>query len=170
MVEHQCIQLEDNLYQVSGDMAPEDFFELAGLDAKEIGFTCEAASMGGWALEELERIPANGDTFTACRMEVTISQIKSQRIEKMLVAVLPEPPKEEEEKSLAGKALDLLTGEDRDKKAEKEKAKEAKEKEKQEKEKTREREKQEKAKEKAGEDRAQDSDASPAEEKEKEQV
>lgn len=170
VVEHQCIQLEDNLYQVSGDIAPEDFFELAGLDAKEIGFTCEAASMGGWALEELERIPANGDTFTACRMEVTISQIKSQRIEKMLVAVLPEPPKEEEEKSLAGKALDLLTGEDRDKKAEKEKAKEAKEKEKQEKEKTREREKQEKAKEKAGEDRAQDSDASPAEEKEKEQV
>lgn len=136
VVEHQCIQLEDNLYQVSGDMAPEDFFELAGLDAKEIGFTCEAASMGGWALEELERIPANGDTFTACRMEVTISQIKNQRIEKMLIAVLPPPPKEEEEKSLAGKALDLLTGEDREKKTEKgekDKAKEAKEKEKQEK-------------------------------------
>lgn len=87
-------------------------------------------------MEELERIPANGDTFTACRMEVTISQIKNQRIEKMLIAVLPPPPKEEEEKSLAGKALDLLTGEDREKKTEKgekDKAKEAKEKEKQEK-------------------------------------
>ena len=94
-------------------------------------------------MEELERIPANGDTFTACRMEVTISQVKNRRIEKMLIAVLPEPRKEEEEKSLADKALDLFTGEDREKKAEKEKAKE---KEKQEKERTKEKEKQEKTK------------------------
>lgn len=97
-------------------------------------------------MEELERIPANGDTFTACRMEVTISQVKNRRIEKMLIAVLPKPRKEEEEKSLADKALDLFTGEDREKKAEKEKAKEAKEKEKQEKERTKEKEKQEKSK------------------------
>ena len=80
-------------------MAPEDFFELAGLDGKEIGFTCEAASMGGWALEMLGRIPQEGDSYQYDRFTVTVGKVEDQRILNLVVRLAPEAPPESKEKS-----------------------------------------------------------------------
>ena len=48
------------------------------------------ASMSGWALEHLERIPEQGETFTYKNLEVTIQELDEQRITKLLIEVKQE--------------------------------------------------------------------------------
>ncbi len=50
---------------------------------------CEAATVSGWVMEALGRIPAQGDTFTADGLQVTVTQVEKTHPEEILVAPAP---------------------------------------------------------------------------------
>jgi CBS domain containing-hemolysin-like protein len=82
----EIVQKKSDLYEVSGDMLAEDAFE-----AMDVAFDEEALehkTMGAWAMDIFETIPAVGDCFEQDGLRVTIQQIRSNRITKMNVLVL----------------------------------------------------------------------------------
>lgn len=44
-------------------------------------------TMNGWALERLEHIPAEGETFSDDLFTVTVEQVDDQKVTKMLVRI-----------------------------------------------------------------------------------
>ena len=80
------VQKKSDLYEVSGDMLAEDAFE--AMDVAYDEEALEHKTMGAWAMDIFENIPAVGDCFEQDGIRVTIQQIQSNRITKMNVLVL----------------------------------------------------------------------------------
>ena len=75
-------QVNDNTYIVDGSYNFEDFCE-------EIDFKAEAesVSVGGWVMEQLGKIPENGERFTYENISVTVIETDSHRVTKVKVVV-----------------------------------------------------------------------------------
>lgn len=75
-------QVNDNTYIVDGSYNFEDFCE-------EIDFKAEAesVSVGGWVMEQLGKIPENGESFTYENISVTVIETDSHRVTKVKVVV-----------------------------------------------------------------------------------
>lgn len=84
-------QINENTYLVEGSYNFEDFCE-------EIDFKAEAesVSVGGWVMEQLGKIPENGDSFTFENLIVTVVETDSHRVTKIEV-VVEELEKDEED-------------------------------------------------------------------------
>ena len=85
-------QIGEHTWQVSGDTAPEDLFEAIGFRDKN--FDSEYSTVGGWALEILEHIPAEGETFHYKELDARILKVNDQRIQQ--VEITYDPPEREE--------------------------------------------------------------------------
>lgn len=90
---NDCIQIEDNVYEVSGDCNIYDLLEKLGIDDKN--FECSSHTAGGWTMECFERIPHVGESFTQEGLQVTVTGIEDQRITKLRVEKLQEEQTEE---------------------------------------------------------------------------
>lgn len=89
-------QTGDNTWQASGDTSPEDLFEAIGFTDKT--FDSDYATVGGWALEVLQHLPAEGEVFHYKELDVRILAMRDQRIRQVEVtynrpAGLPEDEK-----------------------------------------------------------------------------
>ena len=82
----------DNVYIVDGGTNIEDFFD--SIDYRPEHFESEYSTMGGWAVEMLDRFPEKGDHFTWDRFSVTVTEAEARRVETLEVELLP-PPEEE---------------------------------------------------------------------------
>ena len=51
--------------------------------------------VGGWVLEEMQHIPAKGESFEYPPLTVTVDEADEKRVSKVLVAVKPEEEREE---------------------------------------------------------------------------
>ena len=75
---------------------------LGGADVEELfevfGMKCnvEQNTVTGWAMEQLEKMPEVGDSFTDQNLHVTVKELDGRRIGKVLVHFTP-PAEEEEE-------------------------------------------------------------------------
>ena len=47
---------------------------------------CESSTVSGWVMEALERIPVEGDTFTADGLQVTVVRVDKNHPETILVS------------------------------------------------------------------------------------
>ena len=47
--------------------------------------------MGEWAYEQFDRIPSTRESFTWGRLQVTVGEMRRNRIVKLICRVLPEP-------------------------------------------------------------------------------
>ena len=94
-VEQEYTRLDDETYEVSGDMDIEDMFELFHYDDRN--FDSEYNTMSGWAMEQLERLPAVGDSFTYHGFTITVLELEEQRVKKLRVHFEPEQPEQDEE-------------------------------------------------------------------------
>lgn len=83
-IEQDFFPLEPGVYSVSGDLNVYETLEMIGYDIRD--FDSEYPSMGGWALEMFERVPAVGDSFTHDGITVTVSEMEEQRILRLTVA------------------------------------------------------------------------------------
>ncbi len=95
VITSDCVKISDNLYEVSGDMDPQELFEELEIKAKD--FDSDYSTMGGWTLEMLERLPAPGDDFTFLNLLITVKEMEDKRITKLTVEILPEAPAGEQE-------------------------------------------------------------------------
>lgn len=86
-VELDVVDAGEDTFTVDGSTTIDDFFEYIGYEPPE--FESEYNTMGGWAVEKLDRFPAPGDHFTWDRFDVTVQEAEAMRVETLLVKLLP---------------------------------------------------------------------------------
>lgn len=91
-VEHKFRVIENNKYEISGDMNIDDMLELLDKDDKYID--SDSKSVGGWAIEQIGDIPEKGSSFKFKELTVTVNDVQDQRIGS--VTLVYEPEEEEE--------------------------------------------------------------------------
>lgn len=91
-IELDVEQKSDNVFIVDGGTTIEDFFD--SIDYRPEHFESEYSTMGGWAVEMLDRFPQKGDHFTWDRFSVTVTEAEARRVETLEVELLP-PPEED---------------------------------------------------------------------------
>lgn len=67
------------------------------MDYFECKTACESSTVSGWVMESLERIPAEGDTFTADGLQVTVVRMDKNHPETVVVSPAAAPTAETEE-------------------------------------------------------------------------
>ncbi len=93
-ITYAVIPLGEHTYEVDGDLNVYDMLDKLGFDSSRFDF--ESGSVSGWVLERLEHIPAQGEQFSFENLDVTVTQVDEQRINKITVHVNPLPEGEEE--------------------------------------------------------------------------
>ena len=88
-VELDVVQSGDDSYIVDGSTTIDDFFESIDYTPPE-DFETEYDTMGGWAVEMLDRFPVVGDHFVYDRLDVTVEEAEAMRVEKLRVRLLPQ--------------------------------------------------------------------------------
>jgi len=87
------VKLDDNEYIVDADLNVFDMLEELEIELKD--FEPESNTVGGWVLEEMKKIPEEGESFEYTPMTVTIHEVSEKRVEKIKVKVeIPEPEEE----------------------------------------------------------------------------
>lgn len=95
-IENEFQQLDDTHFRISGSMAFDDL--LWELDLDQFEDEVDAATVGGWVTEQMERFPEVGDTFTWQNLNVTVESLDDLRVTQVFVEVLPlEEPDESDE-------------------------------------------------------------------------
>ncbi len=94
-IENEFQQMDDTHFRISGSMAFDDL--LWELDLDQFEDQVDAATVGGWVVEHLERFPQVGDTFRWENLNVTIEALDDLRVSQVLVEVLPIPEPEEDD-------------------------------------------------------------------------
>lgn len=84
-------EIDENTFHVDGMMNFEDFCEEFDIEAES-----QAISVGGWASEQLEKIPDIGDKFEFGDFSITVSEMDLNRVALLEIKKLP---KESEEAS-----------------------------------------------------------------------
>ena len=87
------IKVAENEYIVDADLNIFDMLEELEIEIKD--FEPESNTVGGWVLEEMKKIPEQGESFEYEMLTVTIEEVGEKRVEKIRVKVtLPEPEEE----------------------------------------------------------------------------
>ncbi len=87
-VEVDLNRVDEHVYEVSGDMSIGDFF--SEIDYNPRDFESDYNTLGGWALECLQHIPTEGESFVHGRLHVAVAQMDEQRIEKLIITLQEE--------------------------------------------------------------------------------
>ena len=83
---------EDGSYLISCSADLTDLFDLFAIKGE-----CDANTISGWVMEQIGRIPEEGDHFVSDGLDVTVTKVDHRRVLEIRVRVLPEP--EEKEKT-----------------------------------------------------------------------
>ena len=80
------------IYTVSGSMEPEELFEALEIDIEEVPY----ATISGWIMDELNKVPEVGDTFENSGYRFTVETVDGMRVDTAIVEKL-EPVSDTEE-------------------------------------------------------------------------
>ena len=80
----------DGSYLIACSAGLTDMYDLFALTGE-----CDAATVSGWVLEQLGRVPEPGDRFTWENLDVTVTRAEHHRVLEIKVVVLPGPEAEE---------------------------------------------------------------------------
>lgn len=95
VVEEEVIVHNEDEFEVDGSLPISEFLEL--IDEDEESFDYESETVGGWAIESLDRFPEAGEVFTYKQFEITVTAVEGRRVEKLLVKHLHEEKTEDAE-------------------------------------------------------------------------
>lgn len=84
-------RLDERTWRVQGGADLEEFYEEVGILPDEDDE--ETATVGGWAMARLDKIPDPGDRFESDGLLVTVESVTDNRIDSLLVT-RPDSPKE----------------------------------------------------------------------------
>ncbi len=74
-VEEDFEKLDENTYRVDCSVSLEDFMEFF-----DVKLESDSVSVSGWVMEQLNRVPSKGDSFTAQNLEITVSDLSAYRV------------------------------------------------------------------------------------------
>ena len=83
----------DGSYIISCHAALSDLYDLFALTGE-----CEANTVSGWVMEQIGRVPEEGDNFISDGLDVTVTRVDHRRVLEIRVVVLPEKDHQEEKK------------------------------------------------------------------------
>ena len=95
-------KIDDNTFLVQGTENLDDMFEELGVETKE---EFDSTTVGGWATEQLQKIPVAGENFTFENLEVSVTKANARRVLEVKVKVGEKPSEEEEDGSLIQRAI-----------------------------------------------------------------
>ncbi len=81
------------VYTVSGSMDPEELFEELGMDIEEVPY----ATISGWIMDELNKVPEENDTFERMGYRFTVESVDGMRVDTAVVEKLESVSEIEEE-------------------------------------------------------------------------
>lgn len=93
-VETEFFELDNDTWQVSGDMNILELFE--ELEIPDRDFDSDYNTVGGWAMEMLGHVPEAGEKYCYKNLVVTVQEIEEQRILLLLVERIPTLTDEED--------------------------------------------------------------------------
>ena len=76
---------EDGSYLISCSADLTDLFDLFSIKGE-----CDSNTISGWVMEQIGRIPEEGDRFTSDGLDVTVTKVDHRRVLEIRVVVLPE--------------------------------------------------------------------------------
>lgn len=79
---------EDGSYLISCNADLSDLFDLFSIRGE-----CDANTVSGWVMEQVGRVPEEGDRFQADDLDVTVTKVDHRRVMEIRVVVLPEEGK-----------------------------------------------------------------------------
>lgn len=82
---------EDGSFLIACSANLDDMYDLF-----EVKGTCDAATVSGWVMEQIGRVPEEGDHFQAEGLDVMVTKVENRRVIEIRVEVLPEESQEEE--------------------------------------------------------------------------
>ena len=85
-VENAVTRLNSSTVEVAGDENIYDFFD--EIDCPTRNFESDFNTVAGWATEQLERIPEEGDSFVWQNLKVTVTEMDETRILRLRVEKL----------------------------------------------------------------------------------
>ena len=74
-VEEKFVKLGENLYRVDCSVNLEDFMEFF-----DIKLESDSISVGGWVMEQLNRVPVKGESFHVQHLEITVADRNVHRV------------------------------------------------------------------------------------------
>lgn len=74
-VEEHFEKLDENAYRVDCSASLEDFMEFF-----DVKLESDSISVGGWVMEQLNHVPVRGESFSACHLEITVSEVSAYRV------------------------------------------------------------------------------------------
>jgi len=80
IVDEEFVELSIDHFDVDGDMRLEDFFEELDMDDEEEELGDDNATIGGWAMEKIEKYPELGDSFIYKNLKFTITECEEMRV------------------------------------------------------------------------------------------
>jgi putative hemolysin len=93
VVEKDIVERGKNLYEIAGDTSISDFLEFMDWDDDDFDF--ESDTIGGWAIEMMDRFPKYGDIFNYANITVKVLGIEDHRVTGVLVNVHEKPEEDE---------------------------------------------------------------------------
>lgn len=81
------------IYTVSGSMDPEELFEELEMDIEEVPY----ATLSGWIMDELNKVPEEGDTFDSNGYRFTVETVDGMRVDTAVVEKIKPKTEAEEE-------------------------------------------------------------------------
>ena len=79
----------DGSYLIACSADLDDMYDLFRIKG-----TCDAATVSGWVMEQVGRVPEVGDTFTAEGLDVTVTRVEHRRVLEIRARTMEEPDKE----------------------------------------------------------------------------
>lgn len=79
------------VYTVSGSMDPEELFEELELDIEDVPY----ATLSGWIMDELNKVPEAGDTFNCMGYRFTVESVDGMRVDTAVIEKLEPVPEAE---------------------------------------------------------------------------
>lgn len=84
-VEQNIVKIDNDTFEVEGSMNVKDMMEYFDISTKH--FESEGKTVGGWAMEQLQKILELGDTFEYKNIIITIKEIVDQRVTKVTIKI-----------------------------------------------------------------------------------
>lgn len=75
------IKENKGIYTVSGSMDPEEFFEELAIDVEQVPY----ATLSGWIMDELNKVPEVDDSFEAYGYKITVESVDGMRVDTAVV-------------------------------------------------------------------------------------
>ena len=91
-IEDGVKELGDNKFIIPTSLDLDELFDYFDIEDET-----EASTINGWVIQHIDKIPSEGDNFTFDNLSVTVTKSEGQRAEEILVKVLFEKVKDEED-------------------------------------------------------------------------